>query len=66
MTYVITDDCTCCGACAEQCPVQAISEQDGQYVIDENCEECGNCYDICFLEAIKIVESVKRISAEKQ
>ena len=34
MAYVISDDCIACGACAEGCPVNAISEGDGKYVID--------------------------------
>ena len=32
MAYVITDDCVMCGACADACPVEAISEGDGKYV----------------------------------
>ena len=34
MAYKISDDCISCGACAAQCPVEAISEGDGKYVID--------------------------------
>ena len=34
MAYVIGDDCIKCGACAEGCPVSAISEGDDKYVID--------------------------------
>ena len=26
MAYTITDRCVACGSCAEQCPVEAISE----------------------------------------
>ena len=32
MAYKISDDCISCGACAAQCPVEAISEGDGKYV----------------------------------
>ena len=28
MAYVITDDCTACGTCIDECPVEAISEGD--------------------------------------
>ncbi len=35
MAYVINDSCISCGACADQCPVSAISEGDTQYNIDE-------------------------------
>ena len=46
MAYKINDDCIACGACAEQCPVEAISEGDGKYVIDaEKCLDCGACAD---------------------
>ena len=34
MAYVISDECIACGACAAECPVNAISEGDGKYVID--------------------------------
>lgn len=48
MAYQISDDCISCGACAEACPVNAISEGDGKYVIDANtCISCGACADTC-------------------
>ena len=44
MAYKISDDCIACGACAAQCPVEAISEGDGKYVIDaDTCVSCGVC-----------------------
>ena len=36
MAYKISDACIMCGACADACPVEAISEGDGKYVIDES------------------------------
>lgn len=54
MAYKITDDCIACGSCAEECPVEAISEQDGKYVIDpDKCIDCGTCADTCPVEAPK-------------
>ncbi len=54
MAYIITDDCIACGACAENCPVEAIVEGDGKYVIDpDKCIDCGSCADICPVEAPK-------------
>ena len=48
MAYAISDDCISCGACAADCPVEAISEGDGTYVIDAGtCIDCGNCADVC-------------------
>lgn len=48
MAYKISDDCICCGACAAECPVSAISEGDGKYVIDaDTCIECGACASAC-------------------
>ncbi|MCK5075817.1 MAG: 4Fe-4S binding protein, partial [Calditrichia bacterium] len=34
MAYVITDECISCGACVDECPVDAITEGEDIYVID--------------------------------
>ena len=48
MAYKITDDCIACGACAADCPVEAITEGDGKFVIDaDTCVGCGNCAETC-------------------
>ena len=47
-SYVISDECVSCGACAEVCPLGCISEGDGKYVIDADaCVECGTCEGEC-------------------
>lgn len=52
MAYIITDECMACGACAANCPVEAIAEGD-KYVIDaDTCIECGACAADCPVEAI--------------
>lgn len=54
MAHVITDACISCGSCAGTCPVNAISEGDGQFVIDpDKCIDCGACMDGCPVNAIK-------------
>ena len=52
MAYKITDACVKCGACAENCPVEAISEGDDKYEIGDACIECGSCAAQCPVEAI--------------
>ena len=54
MAHVITDDCTACGTCKDECPADAISEGDPKYVIDPKaCTDCGACMDACPNDAIK-------------
>ncbi len=59
MALIITEECTSCGACVEDCPNQAISEGDPVYVIDaEKCTECvgffdePQCISVCPIECI--------------
>lgn len=55
MPHIITDECISCGACAEECPVDAISEGDDKYVIDpKTCTDCDACTPVCPVEAIKV------------
>ena len=54
MAYTITDDCVKCGSCADNCPVEAISEGEDKFVIDaDTCVSCGACCDNCPVEAIE-------------
>ncbi len=48
MAYVISDECIACGACAAECPCEAISEGDGKYEINADaCSDCGSCASVC-------------------
>jgi len=52
MAYKITDECIKCGICVDECPAEAISEEE-TYLIDKNkCTDCGACADTCPSEAI--------------
>ncbi len=52
MAYVISDDCTACATCIDECPVEAITEGD-IYVIDADaCIDCAACTEVCPVEAI--------------
>lgn len=53
MAFKISDECIMCGACAGNCPVEAISEGDGKFEIDaDKCIDCGSCADTCPVGAI--------------
>lgn len=47
MALMITDDCTACDACIDQCPNLAIDRGDGIiFVIDpDRCTECVGHFD---------------------
>jgi ferredoxin len=52
MPYTINDECIACGACAGECPADAITEGDGKYVIDpDKCLDCGACAGVCPVSA---------------
>lgn len=52
MSYIINDNCVSCGACANECPVECISEGDERYVINaDECVECGACASVCPVDA---------------
>ena len=45
MALMISDDCVACGTCLDECPNEAIKEDDPIYEIDpELCTECVGYY----------------------
>ena len=59
MTYIITDDCTKCGDCVDECPVDCISEGEEKMVIDaDECVDCGTCAEVCPADAAVPEEDV--------
>lgn len=52
MAYKINDKCICCGQCAENCPVQAITMGKERFEINPDvCISCGLCASICPVQA---------------
>ena len=48
MAFKISDECIACGACAAECPMEAIAEGEGKFEIDpEKCISCGACANVC-------------------
>lgn len=62
--YLDPENCTACGACAEVCPDEAITVDDGPPVFDlKACQGCTRCRDICPYECIGLSEPGVRIFA---
>ncbi len=59
MSLMINDECIACDACREECPNEAIGEDEPIYIIDpDRCTECigyydePNCISVCPVDAI--------------
>ena len=53
MAYSINDSCVACGACANDCPVDAIKAGDPTYSINaDECIDCAACTSSCPVDAI--------------
>ena len=57
MTYTITDACTGCGSCMDNCVEGAIhTGEDGKcYIRYMDCDDCGICYTKCPLAGTAMI-----------
>ncbi|MBR2682551.1 MAG: 4Fe-4S binding protein [Atopobiaceae bacterium] len=51
---VDTDLCVGCGACASECPCDALTVDEVAEVDADACVECGLCVDTCPCEALSL------------
>jgi electron transport complex protein RnfB len=50
------ETCAECGTCAERCPVDAITQDDGPAEVDgDKCVGCGVCFPTCPSESVSLV-----------
>jgi NAD-dependent dihydropyrimidine dehydrogenase PreA subunit len=56
MAHIISDECSGCGSCQSECPVDAISEGTPYKIDPDACLDCGNCAEICPVGAISAAE----------
>lgn len=49
-----TKECTKCGVCAAECPVQAIDREDPKKVDEKACISCMRCISVCPHSARKV------------
>jgi len=55
MPWVNQDMCVGCGVCVDECPVEAITQQEDRKAIinDDKCIRCGKCHDVCPQDAVR-------------
>jgi uncharacterized pyridoxamine 5'-phosphate oxidase family protein/NAD-dependent dihydropyrimidine dehydrogenase PreA subunit len=51
--YVITEQCTGCGACEKNCPQKCITPGTIFEIQQEHCLHCGNCFEHCPVHAVE-------------
>lgn len=55
MPWVNQDMCVGCGICVDECPVDAIvqDEENKAVINDDKCIRCGKCHDVCPEDAVR-------------
>jgi flavoprotein len=57
VSYLVTADCTACGACLLTCPEHAIVAGLPLRVRDDRCTSCGECVEVCPADAVMEVRT---------
>lgn len=52
-SFLVKDNCTCCGLCEKKCPLGNVEIKDGRPVWKGNCTHCMACICSCPAEAIE-------------
>jgi NADH-quinone oxidoreductase subunit F len=57
--HILGENCQGCGLCAESCPEDAITGEDGYiHVIDQDeCTKCGACMKVCPAEYGAVIKA---------
>ena len=54
MPWINEEMCTGCQICVDECPVGAISMDEGiAFIDDSKCIRCGVCHDVCSSDAVR-------------
>jgi ferredoxin len=55
MPWVNQDLCIGCSICVDECPVDAITQQENRKAVinDDLCIRCGKCHDVCPQDAVR-------------
>ena len=62
--YVVSDDCTGCTKCSQECPVNAIpfNPYEKHHIDQLICTKCDNCRVVCPEHAIEIISNSNQVS----